>query len=100
MNGLAASHTRQTESARHDRCMGGRPTVLCEDALGFQHAVHIVRTCLRSNEHDGLTLRAARGGRVSIEHGLAYRRTWRRIEPTSDEAPLRARLLFGRFVEA
>src|SRR5699024_11441499 len=65
-----AGHAGLAHAARDDGRVRGHAAVRGQDALGDDDTVDVVGCGLVAHQHHGLTLAAALGGGVGVEHDL------------------------------
>ncbi len=87
-DGLSPSHARLAPAPGHHCRVGGHPSVLGQDALGLDHAVHIVGVGLRTDQDDRLTGLAPLLGCVGVKDGHARGRPRRGVEPHGQQLAL------------
>src|SRR5439155_25170670 len=73
IDGAGADHAGPAHAARDQGRVAGGAAGLREDALGLDHAVHVVGVGLDADEDHGLALLAPLHGRVRVEDGAARR---------------------------
>jgi hypothetical protein len=80
-----ADDRRLAELSRYQRRVAGPPASARQNALGRQHAVHIVGLGIRANQDHGPALiRDHTLGRIRVEHDLTHRGARRNGQPLSE----------------
>ena len=99
-HGGHADHSGDAKLARHQGGMAGAATAAGENALGCQHAVHVVGRRLRAHHNHGLFrfLGPALSG-VGVEDNLTNGRARRHVQADGNQLAATGRSLFGRRIE-
>ena len=95
---LGPGHAGQAHRARHDRRVAGGAAARGQDALGREHAVHVVRAGLDAHEDDRVAGLLGRHGPVRVEDRLADGGAGRGVQALAEQPVPHLRL--GRLVEA